>query len=148
MKEMAAPPSPSQGSSPRRHSIKPRLAKSSATESSDGEDPSTQPQRSVSPGTRKGPSKPTSQVASRARTPEQSRVVQSDKISDDDSSPLKPPPKKAKPAKISSGESDSESERKSRIAQLKGSAGASSGTGAGQAKRGVRQPIKRGGKRF
>jgi hypothetical protein len=58
--------------------------------------------------------------------------------SDSESSPLRPA-KKAKP-RISSSDDDSEEERKKRVAQLK--------SGTGGAKRGTRQPIKRGGRRF
>ncbi|KAG5647419.1 hypothetical protein DXG03_000490 [Asterophora parasitica] len=61
---------------------------------------------------------------------------------DTDASPVRPPAKKHKTpvAKGSSSDDDSEDERKRRVAQLKG--------GGGAAKRGTRQPIKRGGKRF
>ncbi|KAJ7170607.1 hypothetical protein C8R43DRAFT_56586 [Mycena crocata] len=58
--------------------------------------------------------------------------------SDTNSSPLRPV-KKAKPP-ISSSDEDSEAERKRRLAKAT--------SGAGGAKRGTRQPIKRGGKRF
>ncbi|KAJ7727292.1 hypothetical protein DFH07DRAFT_851885 [Mycena maculata] len=58
--------------------------------------------------------------------------------SDSDSSPLRPV-KKAKPS-LSSSDDDSEAERKRRLAKAT--------SGAGGAKRGTRQPIKRGGKRF
>jgi len=57
--------------------------------------------------------------------------------SDSESSPLRPA-KKAKP-RVSSSDDDSEEERKKRVAQLKNGAAP---------KRGARQPIKRGGKRF
>ncbi|KAF8206505.1 hypothetical protein K438DRAFT_1963533 [Mycena galopus ATCC 62051] len=57
---------------------------------------------------------------------------------DSDSSPVRPV-KKAKPPASSSDE-DSEAERKRRLAKAT--------SGAGGAKRGTRQPIKRGGKRF
>jgi len=60
--------------------------------------------------------------------------------SDSESSPLRPA-KKLKP-QMTSSDDDSEEERKRRVAQLKG------GSGAAGAKRGTRQPIKRGGKRF
>jgi hypothetical protein len=83
-------------------------------------------------------------TSSRPKTPGQTAGRDDDKASDDDSSPLKPPPKKAKAAHLSSSESDSEAERKAHVAQLKGNV---TGSG-GAAKRGVRQPIKRGGKRF
>ncbi|KAJ7773198.1 hypothetical protein B0H16DRAFT_1409110 [Mycena metata] len=59
--------------------------------------------------------------------------------SDSDSSPVRPV-KKAKPLLSSSDEEDSEAERKRRLAKAT--------SGAGGAKRGTRQPIKRGGKRF
>ncbi len=150
-----SPPPPLRVSPPLSSSraFKSPLTKSgSATESSDGEDPSTQPTRPTeisSTAIQESPSKAVSQAASRAKMPEQGRsVIQADKTSDDDSSPLRPPPKKAKPARVSSGESDSESERKARIAQLKNASGSNRGGGGAQAKRGVRQPIKRGGKRF
>jgi len=55
--------------------------------------------------------------------------------SDSESSPPRPA-KKGK--RVSSSDDDSEEERKKRVAQIK----------AGAAKRGTRQPIKRGGKRF
>ncbi|KAJ7104220.1 hypothetical protein B0H15DRAFT_809014 [Mycena belliarum] len=58
--------------------------------------------------------------------------------SDSDSSPARPV-KKVKPP-ISSSDEDSEAERKRRLAKAT--------SGAGAAKRGTRQPIKRGGKRF
>ncbi|KAJ7158819.1 hypothetical protein C8R46DRAFT_401649 [Mycena filopes] len=58
--------------------------------------------------------------------------------SDSDSSPVRPV-KKAKPP-LSSDDEDSEAERKRRLAKAT--------SGAGGAKRGTRQPIKRGGKRF
>lgn len=60
--------------------------------------------------------------------------------SDSDSTP----PKKAQ---ASPSDSDSEAERRARVARLKSNA-RGSGTGQGTAKSGVRQPIKRGGKRF
>ncbi|KAJ7284915.1 hypothetical protein C8J57DRAFT_1170078 [Mycena rebaudengoi] len=59
--------------------------------------------------------------------------------SDSDSSSHRPPAKKAK-LPVSSSDDDSEAERKRRLAKATG--------GAGGAKRGTRQPIKRGGKRF
>ncbi|KAJ7903590.1 hypothetical protein B0H14DRAFT_2665520 [Mycena olivaceomarginata] len=74
------------------------------------------------------PSKP-SKPLSRAKAPS----------SDSDSSPLRPV-KKAKPPVSSSDAEDSEMERKRRLAKAT--------SGAGGAKRGTRQPIKRGGKRF
>ncbi|KAJ6505942.1 hypothetical protein DFH09DRAFT_284337 [Mycena vulgaris] len=58
--------------------------------------------------------------------------------SDSDSSPARPV-KKVKPP-LSSSDEDSEAERKRRLAKVT--------SGAGGAKRGTRQPIKRGGKRF
>ncbi|KAG6917016.1 hypothetical protein DXG01_004281 [Tephrocybe rancida] len=62
--------------------------------------------------------------------------------SDSDSSPVRPAKKLKKPPIASSSDNDSEDDRKRRVAQLKG------GTGPGGGKRGTRQPIKRGGKRF
>jgi len=59
----------------------------------------------------------------------------------DDSSSL------AKKPQASSSDSDSEAERRARIARLKGNA-RESGTREGITNRSVRQPIKRGGKRF
>ena len=60
---------------------------------------------------------------------------------DSDSSPTRP----AKKTKFStSSDDDSEEERKRRVAQLKSGAG----SGPGGVKRGTRQPLKRGGKRF
>ncbi|KAJ7274451.1 hypothetical protein B0H12DRAFT_1088787 [Mycena haematopus] len=59
--------------------------------------------------------------------------------SDSDSSPIRPV-KKAKPSASSSDREDSEVERKRRLAKAT--------SGAGGIKRGTRQPIKRGGKRF
>ncbi|KDQ57166.1 hypothetical protein JAAARDRAFT_178741 [Jaapia argillacea MUCL 33604] len=56
--------------------------------------------------------------------------------SDTDSSPIRPPAKKQKPTVQSESEEDSEAERKRRVANIRGGKG------------GVRQPIKRGGKRF
>lgn len=61
-------------------------------------------------------------------------------VSDSESSPPRPA-KKAKTPRLSSSDEDSEEERKRRVAQLKSGAG-------GGVKRGTRQPIKRGGKRF
>lgn len=60
--------------------------------------------------------------------------------SDSESSPVRPA-KKTRPPPTSSEEEDSEAERKRRLAKLKSG-------GAGGAKRGTRQPIKRGGRRF
>lgn len=61
--------------------------------------------------------------------------------SDSESSPARPA---KKPKILTSSDDDSEEERKRRVAQLKSGAG----SGAGGAKRGTRQPLKRGGKRF
>jgi hypothetical protein len=58
--------------------------------------------------------------------------------SDSDSSPLRPAKKPR--ARVSSSDDDSEEERKKHVTQLR--------NGAGAPKRGTRQPIKRGGKRF
>jgi hypothetical protein len=63
--------------------------------------------------------------------------------SDSDSSPARPA-KKPKKQVTSSSDDDSEEERKRRVAQLKSGAGG----GPGGGKRGTRQPIRRGGKRF
>ncbi|KAF9450328.1 hypothetical protein P691DRAFT_798218 [Macrolepiota fuliginosa MF-IS2] len=111
------------------------------------------PRRSASPGVSHPPAARPS--ASPIPRPSASRTKtlevrpDADKTSDDDSSPQKPPPKRIKPAQMSSSESDSESERRARVAQLKaGPSGSGSGMGGGPAKRNVRQPIKRGGKRF
>lgn len=68
----------------------------------------------------------------------QQNVLNISPESDPDSSPLR----SAKKAKTSFSDEDSEEERRQRVAQLK------SGSGAGAAKRGTKQPIKRGGKRF
>ncbi|KAJ7707781.1 hypothetical protein B0H17DRAFT_531770 [Mycena rosella] len=76
------------------------------------------------PSTPPIPSKP----LSRAKAPS----------SDSDSSPARPV-KKVKPP-LSSSDDDSEAERKRRLAKAT--------SGAGGVKRGTRQPIKRGGKRF
>lgn len=62
--------------------------------------------------------------------------------SDSDSSPARPV-KKPKKQVTSSSDDDSEEERRRRVAQLKSGA-----AGPGGIKRGTRQPIKRGGKRF
>lgn len=62
--------------------------------------------------------------------------------SDSDSSPVRPKKKLKKPIKSSSDDEDSEQERKRRVAQLVNGGEATGG------KRGTRQPIKRGGKRF
>lgn len=59
------------------------------------------------------------------------------KLSDSDSSPVRPK-KKAKASSGASSGDDSEEERKKRVASLK----------SGAPKRGARQPLKRGGKRF
>ncbi|KAG6880122.1 hypothetical protein C0992_005829 [Termitomyces sp. T32_za158] len=61
--------------------------------------------------------------------------------SETDSSPARPVKKPKQTAPDTSSDSDSEEERKRRVAQLKGGSG-------GGGKRGTRQPIKRGGKRF
>jgi hypothetical protein len=63
--------------------------------------------------------------------------------SDSESSPARPA-KKPKKRVITTSDDDSEEERKKRVAQLKGGTGG----GAEGVKRGTRQPIKRGGKRF
>jgi len=63
-------------------------------------------------------------------------------LSDSESSPARPA-KKLKPV-VSSSDEDNEGERKKRVAQVKGGAGG----GSSGVKRGTRQPIKRGGKRF
>lgn len=84
-----------------------------------------------------------SPVPSRTKTPEQ----HSDQASDDDSSPVRRPLKKAKAARAVSDESDSESEKKAGGSQLKGNAGGSR-MGGGTQRRGPRQPVKRGGKKF
>jgi hypothetical protein len=70
-----------------------------------------------------------------------------DETSDDNLSPVKPPSKRAKRVEASPSSSDSESERRAHLAQLKGTT-SGSGMGGGPPKKGVRQPIKRGGKRF
>ncbi|KAF8071710.1 hypothetical protein FPV67DRAFT_1560501 [Lyophyllum atratum] len=64
-----------------------------------------------------------------------------DRDSDSDSSPTRPVKKVKKSVTASLSDEDSEEERKRRVAQLKSG-------GAGGGKRGTRQPIKRGGKRF
>ncbi|GLB40185.1 hypothetical protein LshimejAT787_0800560 [Lyophyllum shimeji] len=87
---------------------------------------SLEPQSRVSPAPRVSP------VPSASKGPE----------SDVDSSPARPVKKVKKAAPVSSSEEESEEERKRLVAQLK------SGGGPGVAKRGPRQPIKRGGKRF
>ncbi|EKM78712.1 hypothetical protein AGABI1DRAFT_121142 [Agaricus bisporus var. burnettii JB137-S8] len=84
-----------------------------------------------------------SPVPSRTKTPEQ----HSDQASDDDSSPVRRPLKKAKAARAVSDESDSESEKKAGGSQLKSNAGGSR-MGGGTQRRGPRQPVKRGGKKF
>ncbi|KAG6878207.1 hypothetical protein C0993_010627 [Termitomyces sp. T159_Od127] len=61
--------------------------------------------------------------------------------SDSGSSPARPVKKPKQSALDSSSDNDSEEERKRRVAQLKGGS-------VGGGKRGTRQPIKRGGKRF
>jgi len=79
------------------------------------------------------PAKTSDQTPALARTSEQSDL--------DDSSSF---PKKLQ---ASSSDSDSEAERRARIARLKGNA-RESGTREGITNRSVRQPIRRGGKRF
>ncbi|KXN91725.1 Vacuolar calcium ion transporter [Leucoagaricus sp. SymC.cos] len=116
-------------------------------------DDKVMPRLSVSPKAIIGSSKTRSRsplvqssraASARAKTPEQV-AEQVDDITDD-SSPIKPPPKKARATQGSSSEDDSESERRARVAQLKANSAGSAMAGA--ARRGVRQPIKRGGKRF
>ncbi|KAJ7475786.1 hypothetical protein FB451DRAFT_1244751 [Mycena latifolia] len=96
------------------------------------------PSSAASPPAKEGPQSPApgplpssplpSKPLSRAKAPS----------SDSDSSPIRPV-KKAKPP-LSSSDEDSEAERKRRLAKVT--------SGIGGAKRGTRQPIKRGGKRF
>ena len=77
--------------------------------------------------------------AARPATPKpisQPKVVESDS----ESSPARPSKKPKLPAS-STDDDDSEAERKRRVALLKGGSGAA-------AKRGTKQPVKRGGKRF
>lgn len=81
-----------------------------------------------------GPSKPASQA------PSSSKLSSAKQESDSDSSPVRPAKKLRRVA--TSSDDDSEEERKRRVAQIK------SGSGPGGFKRGTRQPIKRGGKRF
>lgn len=61
--------------------------------------------------------------------------------SDSESSPRRPVKKHKRPV-TSDAEEDSEEERRKHLDQLK------SGSGSAVTKRAVRQPIKRGGKRF
>lgn len=89
-----------------------------------------------------GPSSPARSVPSKRATPDHAAPPVSrnspNRPSRDSSSPL-PPPKKSKrmPAAGSSGDDSSSEEQKTRAAGAKGGA-----------RRGVKQPIKRGGKRF
>ena len=94
---------------------------------------------SVPPESGKSPSaRPSSRMPSEfvAKVPAVSAPA-----SDSDSSPRRPV-KKHKGPESSSADEDSEEERRKHLAQLR------SGNGPTAVKRGVRQPIKRGGKRF
>ncbi|TFK40297.1 hypothetical protein BDQ12DRAFT_680680 [Crucibulum laeve] len=121
-------------------SLKPPVRVDSATESDQDELLHDQVQSRVSPVTSQ------SSKHRRAETPQsigstsQPPGPAKDQESDPDSSPLRPA-KKVKKSKISSSsDDDSEAERKRRVMQLK--------VGSGGVKRGTKQPIKRGGKRF
>ncbi|KAG5652327.1 hypothetical protein H0H81_005395 [Sphagnurus paluster] len=92
--------------------------------------PSTHIDASPAPHASAGPSKPNSRSGPGL-----------DADSDSEGSPIRPTKKQRTPVKDSSSDDDSEAKRKRRVAQLK------NGSGAG-VKRGTRQPIKRGGKRF
>ncbi|RDB25908.1 hypothetical protein Hypma_006495 [Hypsizygus marmoreus] len=115
----------------------------SATESEGDEVAETAPSL-AGPSTRSTP--PTSRLESLSRESPPRRVsplpsTSRGQVSDSDSSPVRPAKKLKKPVS-SSSDDDSEEERKRRVAQLK------SGGGPGGVKRGTRQPVKRGGKRF
>jgi hypothetical protein len=129
----------------------------SATESSadEGEQnislqsPNVLSHRGVSPKVADSPRAPSTQkrslspISAHAKTPGKDR----DQTSDDDSSPVKPPLKKAKAALTASDDSDSELEGKAGGSQPKGN-GVGFGMGGGSQRRGPRQPVKRGGKKF
>lgn len=72
--------------------------------------------------------------------PSTSRLNSSKDLPSDSESPPARSAKRPKKQVVSSSDDNSEEERKRRVAQLK--------SGAGGVKRGTRQPIKRGGKRF
>jgi hypothetical protein len=84
-----------------------------------------------------------SAIHSRDPSPLQKLVSSTGIPSDSESSPARPA-KKPKKQVITSSDDDSEEDRKRRVAQLKSGMGG----GAEGVKRGTRQPIKRGGKRF
>ncbi|KAH7928084.1 hypothetical protein BV22DRAFT_1149218 [Leucogyrophana mollusca] len=135
---------PSRGVSP----SEPRRQPDSATESEDEAGPSaatqTKPTQCTKPPSLAGTcssAQPSSAIPSRITTPSPGATrTQRDMkgpSSDSESSPARPI-KKAKAPTVSSDD-DSEEERRKRVAQIK------SGFAA---KRGPRQPLKRGGKRF
>ncbi|KAJ3727926.1 hypothetical protein C8R42DRAFT_694236 [Lentinula raphanica] len=105
----------------------------SATESDDDEPeakvtsfaPASTPSISQRPGSSQLPVKPA--------------TVPKEPSPDSDSSPPRPPTKKKK-ATVTSSSDDSEEERRRRVAKLK--------SGTASARGGVRQPLKRGGRRF
>jgi hypothetical protein len=145
---VAEEPSLSKSSPPRRRELTDPKA-DSATESSadEGEQnnslqpPSVPSHRSVSP--KVAETSRASSTQKRSLSPIYTHTKTSEKdhdqTSDDDSSPVKPPSKKVKAVSATSDDSDSELERK---------VGASQPKGTGGQRRGPRQPVKRGGKKF
>jgi hypothetical protein len=126
------------------------------------EDSATEPESDVSPSKGKRPAIATSsrsplsgppefpkelatlpprQTSPMAAKPVMATTVVSVPGSDSESSPRRPVKKHKRPIS-SDADEDSEEERRKHLEQLK------SGNGSAVTKRGVRQPIKRGGKRF
>ncbi|KAE9407739.1 hypothetical protein BT96DRAFT_914406 [Gymnopus androsaceus JB14] len=146
------PPNPSSPSSspftsrkPSVSSPKPVLAEDSATEDSDDNEPAanikspvTVAAASASSNMRSSPPEPSK---SRSPAPVQSKSRSKAPSSETDSPPPRPAAKKKKVE--SSSSEDSEEERRKRIARLKSGTG-TGGRGGGS----VRQPLKRGAKRF
>ncbi|KAG6857231.1 hypothetical protein H0H87_007650 [Tephrocybe sp. NHM501043] len=118
----------------------------SATEESETEDNSMNEDipKGSQPPPRTSESKPLSRSTSVVRSSPQRPASTKDEP-DSDYSPARPAKKLKKPPTASSTDDDSDEESKPRVAQTKGVGGPG---GPGGIKRGTRQPIKRGGKRF
>ncbi|KAH0585429.1 hypothetical protein H2248_008670 [Termitomyces sp. 'cryptogamus'] len=112
----------------------------SATEESDGDDDAINEKLPILSQLPPILTQPVSRITSAPRSP--IPTAPSKDESDSDSSPAIPVKNPKRSAPELSSDDDSEGERKRRVAQLKG------GSGSGGGKRGTRQPIKRGGKRF
>ncbi|KAJ3832296.1 hypothetical protein F5878DRAFT_16343 [Lentinula raphanica] len=130
---LSSPPSTSRAQESSIIVAKQSSTEESATESDDDEPeakvtsfaPASTPSISQRPGSSQLPVKPA--------------TVPKEPSPDSDSSPPRPPTKKKK-ATVTSSSDDSEEERRRRVAKLK--------SGTASARGGVRQPLKRGGRRF